>query len=152
MNQIAYLIAIFFGAGRFPKAPGTAGSLASLLIFAPIVLTDTSWSVRFVITALITVIGIWACNRSLSRFDSEDPKPIVIDEVAGMGCTLLICGPGVLNLFFGFLLFRFFDILKPWPIRVIDKQIHGGFGIMLDDIVAGIFAMMCLYVVGSTIS
>ena len=94
-------------------------------------------------------INKWACEKALPRFSDKDPKQIVIDEVAGQGLALLFCGPTALNIALGFALFRLFDIWKPWPIRVIDDKLSGSAGIMLDDLVAGIFAAICLMIVGN---
>lgn len=88
---------------------------------------------------MICVIGIWASERARHFWgDEDDPQPIVIDEVAGQSIALILCWPNIWAMAFALVLFRFFDILKPGPIGWLDKNVKGGLGIMLDDIVAGI--------------
>lgn len=139
-------LATFGGAGLFPIAPGTAGSAASFVIWAPMVLWETSWWQRAALVLVIFLLGIPACERAARAFRTDDPKQAVIDEVAGQGLTLLFAPAVPLQLLVGFLLFRLFDVLKPWPIRWIDRHIHGGFGVMLDDMLAGLFALLCMLV------
>lgn len=137
-------LATFGGSGLFPVAPGTAGSVASFVIWAPVVLWETTWWQRAVLVLFIFLVGIPACEHAARFFKTDDPKQAVIDEVAGQGLTLLLAPAIPLQLLVGFVFFRLFDVLKPWPIRWIDRHIHGGLGVMLDDILAGIFALVCL--------
>ncbi|MEI6805462.1 MAG: phosphatidylglycerophosphatase A, partial [Myxococcaceae bacterium] len=99
---------------------------------------------RLSLVLLVFVIGWWATFRALPTFKSQDPKEIVIDEVAGQGLALVFCPPGWMALLLGFILFRLFDILKPWPISYVDRKIKNALGVMLDDMLAGVFAALIL--------
>lgn len=147
MSKIAYWFATFFGAGLSPKAPGTVGSLASLLIWGPMVFMQIPWFIRLFTVALVFFIGLWACKLSLAYFDAKDPQPIVIDEVAGQGLALIFCPPSFLAIVIGFLLFRFFDITKVWPVSWADEKLSGPMGIMLDDILAAVYALFIMFLV-----
>jgi phosphatidylglycerophosphatase A len=136
-------IATFFGSGLSPKAPGTMGTLASMVLWAPMVLWDTPWWARVAAVVVVFVVGVVASNAVVAH-KGEDPQLIVIDEVAGMGLTLIVASPSWLTLVVGFLCFRLFDIWKPWPVRWADKQVKGGLGVMLDDILAGVYALLAL--------
>lgn len=138
------LVALGFGSGLFPVAPGTAGSLAALLCVP--LLDRLSLIPYLALLAAVFFVGVWLCQRVGARLDRHDHPAIVIDEWVGLWLALMIRPPGWLWLLLGFLLFRAFDILKPWPIRWLDKQLKGGFGVMLDDLVAGVFASVCLLV------
>lgn len=140
----ALVIGTFFGAGLSPRAPGTVGSLASLALWGPVVAGETAWWVRLILTAAIFLLGTVASEALVRARATEDPQIVVIDEVAGMGITLLWAGPGVWSLVAGFVLFRLFDIWKPWPVRLADRKVKGGFGVMLDDVLAGGYALVAL--------
>lgn len=101
---------------------------------------------RLSITIGLTIVGIWAIRTSLPFFDGEDPQKIVIDEVCGLGLTLCFCSASWLHLVLGFLLFRLFDIVKPWPVSWADQKIKGAWGIMLDDLLAGLYAALVLWI------
>ncbi len=122
--------------GRISFAPGTWGSLASSILWAPLVLSGASFLLRLFVSLAVFALGIWAISRS--HFESDDPKEVVIDEAAGMGFATLFCEPTITSIAVAFILFRVFDILKPWPISWADRKIKGPFGIMFDDILAGI--------------
>lgn len=139
----ALVLSTWFGAGLSPKAPGTVGSVGSLVLWAPLVLLDTAWWLRLLVTVLIFVVGVVA-SEAMVKARGEDPQLVVIDEVAGMGVTLLFASAGWPQLVLGFLCFRLFDIWKPWPVRVADDKVGGGFGVMLDDILAGVYAVILL--------
>jgi len=136
-------LAMGFGTGLFPKAPGTFGTLAALP-FIVLTASQTQW-VQWVIFLLIFISGIWICQKSADALGAHDHGSIVWDEIAGYYLVMLFVPITALSLLLGFILFRIFDILKPWPIKYLDKHIHGGLGIMLDDILAGIFAGGLLY-------
>ena len=140
-NPIHFL-AFGFGSGASPVAPGTAGTAMAVLIYLLLPAMNTvSYSV-FVLVSLI--IGIWLCGKTSRDLGVHDHGGIVWDEFTGFWLTMLMAPPGWIYVIVGFLLFRFFDIVKPWPIRWVDRQIHGGFGIMMDDVLAGVMAMICL--------
>lgn len=136
-------LATWFGTGLSPKAPGTVGTLGSLVLWAPLVLMDTAWWVRLLAAVVVFVVGVVASNHVV-RFRGEDPQFIVIDEVAGMGLTILWAAPTWPSLVVGFACFRLFDIWKPWPVRWADRKVKGGLGVMLDDVLAGVYACALL--------
>jgi phosphatidylglycerophosphatase A len=133
------LLATWFGSGLSPKAPGTMGTIASMVLWAPLVMLDTPWWARVVAFVVVFVVGVAASNAVVAS-RGEDPQLIVIDEVAGMGITLILASSSWLSLVVGFALFRLFDIWKPWPVRWADRQVKGGLGVMLDDVLAGVYA------------
>ena len=144
MNRIAYLIAIWFGAGLLPIAPGTWGSIAALPL-AYVLVYWGSLEIFAVATIVVFIIGVWASNITARDMGGGDPSEIVVDEVAGQWLTLLVVPPDLILYTCGFLLFRLFDIWKPWPISWTDQKIKGGMGIMLDDVIAGVYAGVLLW-------
>jgi len=129
------------GSGRIKPAPGTWGTLAGALIWWAI---EPALSIEAEIAMVIVAsfVGIYLCGRSAELLNVHDDGSIVWDEFAGIWLTYLMLQPGD-NLWLwvaGFVLFRIFDILKPWPIRWIDRSVGGGIGIMLDDLIAGLMA------------
>ena len=138
----AHFIALGFGAGLVPKLPGTAGSLVGVLLF--LAARDLSWPVYLCFVTAIAAIGTIAAHRSSRLLEDKDPGCIVIDEVAGMLLALCWLPPEWIWLIVAFVLFRLFDIFKPWPIGLADRRVSGGFGIMLDDILAGAFTLACV--------
>ena len=138
------LLATGFGSGLSPVAPGTVGTLASLLLF--LFVQDTTWPL-LVICVVGFIAGIWLCERTSEKLGEHDHGGIVWDEFIGMWITLLWVPLSFSTLIIAFVLFRLFDILKPWPISYLDKRVHGGFGIMIDDVIAGIFANVCLQLI-----
>ena len=137
-----HLVALGFGAGLVPVAPGTAGTLLAVLpawLIAP-----WPWPLRLGLVGLLFVLGVWVCGESAKRLDAHDHPGIVWDEVVGYLAVCVAVPPGPAWLAAAFLLFRLFDIVKPWPINVLDRRVKGGFGIMLDDLIAGIAALALL--------
>ena len=144
MIPFAKLLATWFGAGLLPKAPGTWGSLAAL----PFAWVIASWGGETALAAAVIavfLIGWWASAVYVKAANAEDPSEVVIDEVAGQWLTLLVVPPHPLYYAAGFLLFRLFDIRKPWLVGWVDEHVGGGLGVMLDDIVAGLMAAAVLY-------
>lgn len=143
------LVAFGFGSGLAPKAPGTFGSLAALLLFPALaLLTPLAYGA---VLLLAVVGGIAVCGHAATALGVHDDGRIVWDEFAGQWLTLFPLVPvlhwdvpSLLRLVAGFALFRLFDIVKPWPIGYLDRKVHGGLGIMLDDIIAGLFAAVVL--------
>jgi phosphatidylglycerophosphatase A len=134
-------LATWFGAGLSPRAPGTVGSAASLVLWGPMVLLDAPVLARLSAIVAVFAIGVVAAQRVVD-VRGEDPQIVVIDEVAGMGIALLFPWSSGWYLLVGFILFRFFDILKPWPVSWADRRVGGGFGVMLDDVIAGVYALL----------
>ena len=96
---------------------------------------------------VISLVGIWASNVGIERFKVHDPKQVVIDEVAGQGIACIACTSSLTSMLLALALFRFFDILKPWPISLVDRKVKGGLGVMLDDLIAGVLALGVLKLV-----
>ncbi len=139
-------MAFGFGTGLAPIAPGTFGSLPGILL-AWLTL-DMSIYVQLGIAAALFVAGIWICGESARRIGVHDHGGIVWDEICGMYVTLLLAPQTIIGFALGFGLFRLFDIAKPWPIRDLDHRLGGGLGIMLDDLVAALYALILLTLYG----
>lgn len=138
MRDPVHFLAFGLGAGLAPVAPGTFGTLVAVPV--ELLLRPLGLGVRIAAVVAVCVVGIWLCGESARRLETHDHPGIVWDEIAGYLLAMLAAPPGWPWIVAGFLLFRLFDILKPWPIRELDHGIGGGTGIMLDDIVAGLFA------------
>jgi phosphatidylglycerophosphatase A len=146
LREPVHLLALGFGTGLAPFAPGTFGSLVGLgfaLALAPLGL---GWNL--VAIGLAVAAGFWICGESARRLGVHDHPAIVWDEVAGMMIAMLAAPDAWWGAPLAFALFRLFDIAKPWPIREIDHGMSGGAGIMLDDVLAGLFAALVLMIVG----
>ncbi len=145
-----HFLAFGFGSGLSPVAPGTAGTLAALPIWW--LMSGLCWPLYLLITLLLAGLGCWLCGESSRRLGVHDHGGIVFDEIVGFLITavplLPVFGVGAVPVWIGllaaFALFRLFDIWKPWPIGALDRRVHGGIGIMLDDVVAGIYAAAVL--------
>lgn len=138
-----HFLALGAGSGLSPRAPGTAGSVVGLA--AAWAVHEWPLGVRIALVAALCVAGVWICGASARRLGVHDHPGIVLDEICGMLATLLASvDPGWLEFALAFAFFRFFDIVKPWPIRTVDRGIGGGTGIMLDDLVAALYAAVCL--------
>lgn len=131
-------LAFGFGSGLAKKAPGTMGTLAAIPVYW--LFAQTGLLVYSALTVIATVAGIWICDIAAKKLGEHDFGGIVWDEIAGYLITLWLVPFSWQAVVLGFLLFRIFDILKPWPIRWIDRKVQGGLGIMLDDVLAGVFA------------
>ena len=140
MKPLSYLISTFFYLGKLPKAPGTWGSLGALLVWSFI---PESLFFRFILLSLTLIIGFIACENTLKESDDPDPSFIVIDEVVGLWITLLFVPKTIFLFILGFLLFRLFDILKPSFIYSV-QFLKGSWGVMLDDILAGVLSLLVL--------
>ncbi|MCU1719347.1 phosphatidylglycerophosphatase A [Pseudomonas sp. 5P_3.1_Bac2] len=137
-----HFIAFGFGTGTMRKAPGTWGSLAALP-FIPLLQMLSDWG-YWLVVALSTLFGFWLCGKVARDLRVHDHEGIVWDEIVGMWITLWLVPEGWVWLLVGFLVFRFFDILKPWPISWVDRNVHGGVGIMLDDLLAAVCAWLTM--------
>ncbi|MCE2595902.1 phosphatidylglycerophosphatase A [Motilimonas cestriensis] len=142
LSNPLHLLAVGLGSGLAPTAPGTFGTLAAI----PFYLLLAQLSVPFYLGVLVvaTLLGFWCCHQTSRDMGVHDHKAIVWDEFVGFWITMFAAPAGWVWLVIGFVLFRFFDVLKPWPISWLDKHIHGGLGIMLDDVLAGIAALACM--------
>lgn len=139
-----HFLAFGLGSGAAPVAPGTFGTLAAVLIY--LALPSMGWMWYLLMLLLTFVAGIWICGKTADDIGVHDHGGIVWDEFVGLWLTMFLAPPGWVWLLLGFVLFRIFDVLKPWPIRWLDRRVAGGFGIMIDDILAGIFALLCLQI------
>ena len=146
MNQLALLVATFGYVGYFPIAPGTAGSLAALVLFALVRWVGMPAFELGTIVAVL-VLGVWAANQTEHVLGRKDPGAIVIDEVLGMLMTLAFLPVSTAGVIAGFVLFRLFDVVKPYPAARLE-HLKGGPGVMLDDAVAGVYAHISLRVLG----
>lgn len=142
MTRLAVFLATAGYCGYFPIAPGTIGSAAGLLVYL-IVWWAGSPIVEAALIALTFVAGTWAATRAERFFGGIDPGPVVIDEVLGMLVTLAFIPAGWTAVLTGFVLFRVFDVIKPYPADRLEK-LHGGFGIMADDAMAAVYANLSL--------
>jgi phosphatidylglycerophosphatase A len=139
VTSSARLIASWFGAGFLPWAPGSWGSLAALPLAWAIVLYSGRW---WLLAAAVVLffIGWFAAARATRTGADSDPGWVVVDEVVGQWLTLCALPLGLVGYAVGFFLFRLFDIWKPWPIRQVERRCGGGFGIMIDDVLAAVYA------------
>ncbi len=140
-NPIHFL-AFGLGSGAAPKAPGTFGTLAAVPLWY--LMAQTSLPIYLALTLAAFVIGIWLCGRTSRDLGVHDHGGIVWDEFVGYWITMIAVPVDWIWALLGFILFRLFDIWKPWPIRPVDRRVHGGLGIMLDDVLAGVFAALVL--------
>ena len=131
-----------FGSGLSPKAPGTMGTLAAIPLY--LLLAKLPLMGYALVVLVSFIVGCWLCGEAAKRLGVHDFGGIVWDEFVGYWITMFAAPAGWLWIAVGFVLFRVFDIWKPWPIRVADQQVHGGLGIMLDDVLAGIYAGLAL--------
>ena len=142
MREPVHLIAFGFGAGLSPWAPGTFGTLVAIPIVLFVMQFGFAAHLGFALFA--SVFGIYVCGESARRLAVHDHPGIVWDEIAGFAFTMLTVPANPYWTVAGFTLFRILDIWKPWPIREADHRLHGGLGIMLDDVIAGVFAAAIL--------
>ena len=145
VRQPVLLLAFGFGSGLMPKAPGTYGTVVGVLFY--VLLQFLQLHLYVAVTVIICLIGIPICGIAARKLGVHDHPGIVWDEVAGYLVTMAFVPSGWWWMLAGFIAFRLFDILKPWPICVLDRKLGGGFGIMVDDIVAGLFAGAGLWLV-----
>ena len=138
-------IGLGFGSGLAPVAPGTFGTIAAIPIY--LLMQNLSLVTYLILTLIGFILGVWICERSAEWLGREDPGAVVWDEIVGYLITMIAAPTGWFWILTGFVLFRFFDIFKPWPISYVDKKIGGGLGIMLDDILAGLATVITYEVV-----
>jgi phosphatidylglycerophosphatase A len=144
VTTAAQLLSTVFGAGYSPVAPGTAGSAVGVVTF--VALRQLSPVLQVAATLTLFVLGVAAASRTATQVGLEDPGIVVVDEVVGQWVSLLFLPFTFKTALVGFLLFRIMDIVKPWPARDFEA-LHGGLGIMADDLMAGIYANLLLRVV-----
>ncbi|MCF6251104.1 MAG: phosphatidylglycerophosphatase A [Methylococcaceae bacterium] len=145
MSNPVLFLAFGFGSGLVKKMPGTIGTIAAIPVYLLFIQTD-AW-LYSVLTALVVITGFWICGNAAKLLGEHDFGGIVWDEVAGFLITMWLVPFSWTSVLIGFILFRFFDILKPWPIKWVDQQVGGGLGIMLDDVLAGGMAAVILLLI-----
>ena len=149
LREPVHLLATGFGVGLVPRAPGTAGSILAL---APAwLMFDLPLPWRVAVALAVVVLAVWVCGESARRLAVHDHPAIVLDEIAAMLLLSLLIDPSVPWLLAALVLFRVFDIAKPWPIRAVDRAVPGGLGIVLDDVLAALFAAVCLVAVDAVV-
>lgn len=142
LSDPVLFLAFGFGSGLARKAPGTLGTLAAVPVYW--LFAQAGTAIYSVLTLVVMVAGVWICGQAAEKLGEHDFGGIVWDEIAGLLITMALVPFSWQALVAGFLLFRLFDIVKPWPIRWADRRVQGGFGIMLDDVLAGVIAGLLL--------
>lgn len=137
-----HFAAFGFGAGAIKIAPGTFGTVAAIPLY--ILLQDLPLLMYISITAALFLLGVWLCQITTRDLGVHDHSGIVWDEIVGYLITMIAAPAGGLWIVLGFILFRLFDIWKPWPINLLDQHVKGGFGVMIDDVMAGIYAWLVM--------
>lgn len=140
----AHCLSLGFGSGLAPKMPGTMGTVIGVVLFIALPVMD--WKIYIGIVTLAFIVGVYLCDYTAKALNVHDHPGIVWDEIVGYFITMFMVPKTWLWILIGFVLFRVFDILKPWPISLADKKVHGGFGIMLDDVIAGVFALIIIQI------
>ena len=143
-NPIQFL-ALGFGSGLAPKAPGTFGTLAAVPLF--LLMSGLTPLIYGLVVLVVCLAGIYICGKAASDVGVHDHGAIVWDEFAGFFITMFMVPVSWQSVLVGFVLFRIFDIAKPWPISIADKKLTGGFGIMFDDVLAGLFALAIMHLI-----
>lgn len=142
MKGVAVAIATVGGAGYFPVAPGTVGSAAGVVVY--LLTRHLDPAIQIGLFVAVCLVGTWASTVAARHFGREDPGYVVVDEVAGQLATLMLLDVGPLGASIGFLIFRVMDIIKPWPANRFEA-LHGGLGIMADDVMAGAYGWLVLW-------
>jgi phosphatidylglycerophosphatase A len=140
-----HFVAFGFGSGAVPFAPGTFGTLMAIPFY--LVMQPLRPMIYLAVLLLVIGLSIWICSKATKDIGIDDHQGMCLDEIVGFLVTMFAAPVGWEWIAFGFVLFRIFDIWKPWPIRSIDRNIHGGFGMILDDVVAGVFSCLLLQAV-----
>jgi len=148
-KALAYVLATWFGCGFVPLAPGTAGTLAALPLF--LLIRSYGPHVVLLVALALGIVGVWAAGQVVVHRGEPDPQIVVIDEVVGVLVTLAASTPTWTSVVLGVVLFRIFDQWKPWPARSLEA-LHGGFGVVMDDVAAGVWGAVVLLVVGAGLS
>ena len=143
MTRLALAVGTVGGAGFFPIAPGTIGSAIGVAVYLLTAHWPAAWQISLLVA--ISLVGTWGATGTARALGREDPGPVIVDEVAGQLLTLLLTGVGVLGAIAGFFIFRILDIVKPWPARNFEA-LHGGVGIMADDLMAGVYGNILMWI------
>jgi phosphatidylglycerophosphatase A len=149
LRHPVHLLSLGFGSGCAPKAPGTMGTLVGVLFYLPLQVLALPYYIAVVV--FVSLAGIWLCGQTARALGVHDHPGIVWDEIAGYLLTMVAAPTGWGWIVLGFVLFRIFDIWKPWPIGFLDKSLKGGLGVMADDLVAGIFSLTIMQIIAYTL-
>jgi len=147
LTQPIQFLALGFGSGLAPKAPGTFGTLAAIPLFLLLTMLMPTPLPYAIAVLVLGVAGIYICGKAADDVGVHDHPAIVWDEFIGFFITMFMVPVSWQSILVGFILFRIFDIAKPWPISFIDKKMTGGLGIMFDDVLAGIFALVIMQLI-----
>ena len=145
LSNPIHCLAFGFGSGLAPKAPGTFGTLLAVPLY--LLLSQLSLLPYMLVVVIAFAVGIYLCGRTATDLGVHDHPGIVWDEFVGFWITMIAAPAGWLWVVIGFILFRLFDIWKPWPIRFFDKNVESGLGIMIDDVLAGLYALLVLQLI-----
>lgn len=146
LKNPVHFFALGFGSGLLSPAPGTWGTLMSIPVYCGLIAILPEGLTSYLSMLLATfLIGVYLCGQTADDVGEHDHGAIVWDEFVGFFVTMTLVSPSWQNIVIGFVLFRLFDIVKPWPIKLLDKHVHGGVGIMIDDMLAGVFSGVILY-------
>ena len=137
-----HLLSLGFGSGLMPVAPGTFGTLVAIPFYLLIAQLELPYYLAFILLAF--GLGVYLCQYTSATLGEHDHSGIVWDEFVGFWITMIAVPVTWQWIVGGFVLFRLFDIVKPWPVKIVDKRMTGGFGIMFDDVLAGLYALCCL--------
>ena len=154
IDKIGLALLTLFGIGHIKYAPGTVASFVTCLIYYPLILIKINFIYLLIIFLILLIYSIIIIDKLSHHFKEIDPKEIVIDEFIGQSIPLIFMSEYIISsknpllFFLAFFLFRFFDILKPFPINIIDKKMKNGLGVVLDDIIAGIYTSITILIFG----
>jgi len=144
-DRLIKFVATGFGSGLVPFAPGTAGTIVGIPIY--LALSQLSWITYFVLVVAFTALACYVSNKAEKMFGEKDTSIIVIDEMVGFQWSMFLVAPTVLHVFIGFVLFRLFDILKIFPAGYFHRRLPGGYGVVIDDVVAGMYTNIALLLI-----
>jgi phosphatidylglycerophosphatase A len=142
VDKFTRVLAVGFGSGLVPLAPGTAGTVVGIPVY--ILFSYFYWPVHLLSIIALSFLAVFVSQEAERLFREKDPSRVVIDEIAGFQFTMFLVTPTVVHVLLGFILFRIFDITKPFPIRFCERKLPGGYGVVGDDVVAGIYASIVL--------
>lgn len=145
IERLIKFTATGFGSGLVPFAPGTAGTLVGIPLY--LLLSQLTWTLYFIFVVVITGLACYVSREAERIFSEKDSPRIVIDEIVGFQWTMFLVGPTVLHVVIGFTLFRFFDIMKVFPTGYFQRRLPGGYGIVMDDVVAGMYSNIVLLLI-----
>lgn len=144
MRNPVHLLAAGFGSGLSTKAPGTAGTVVGVAVY--LLLSELAVAPYIGVCVVLFAAGVWICERAADDLNEHDHPNIVYDEIVGYLVTMIAIPAQWPWILAGFTLFRIFDIIKPWPVSVLDRRVRGGFGIMIDDLAAALLALTVLHI------